>query len=64
MNDDLLTLATAAAIAGCNASTLRYAIANGRLTAVKFGKTWLITRPALDAWLAADVHKPGVKRKT
>lgn len=61
--NDLLTLTAAAAIAGCNASTLRYAIAAGRLTAVKYGKTWLITRAALDAWRAADVHKPGAKRK-
>lgn len=57
-----LTLVEAAKIAKCNPATLRHHINEGHLIAVKRGKTWLVTREALDKFLADEtLHKPGVK---
>lgn len=59
-----LTLVEAAEIAKCDPATLRHHINEGHLIAVKRGKTWLVTREALDNFLADEtLHKPGVKAK-
>lgn len=61
---DMIDLSTAALIAGVNTSTLRYAIKRGNLPATKFGKTWVVSREALDKWIDDPLmHKTGVKAK-
>ncbi len=47
-----MTVAQACEIGKADPSTLRQAIANGRLPARKVGHMWLIRRDQLDVWLA------------
>ena len=51
ISGDALTLAEAAEETGLSPSTLRVQIRNGRLKATKVGRDWLVTRPALRAYL-------------
>jgi len=61
---ELLSLSDAVGIAGCDASTLRRAIKRGKLAAVKFGKSWIVTRADLQLWIDDPMlHTPGVKAK-
>lgn len=61
---NMIDLATAALLAGRDASTLRYAIKRGHLPATKFGKTWVVTREDLQTWIdTPDMHKTGIKAK-
>lgn len=61
---NLISLSAAAEIAGCDSSTLRFAIKRGNLPATKFGKSWVVTREALQAWIDDPaMHKRGVKAK-
>lgn len=44
--------------------TLRKAIARGDLPAVKFGREWIVSRAALQAWIDDPaMHVRGVKAK-
>jgi len=61
---EFISLTDAGVIAGCNASTLRRAIKNKKLAAVKFGKSWVVTRSELQRWIDDPMlHTPGVKAK-
>lgn len=61
---NLIGLTDAATIANVDSSTLRYAITRGNLPATKFGKSWVVTREALQAWIDdPKMHKTGVKAK-
>lgn len=61
---DVITLSDAALIADVNTSTLRYAIKRKHLPATKFGKTWVVSREALQVWIDdPEMHKTGVKAK-
>lgn len=59
----LLDVKSAAARAGVSPSTVRYAIRNGYLKAVKIGaRAYAVTPRALKAWInAPNAHKPGKK---
>lgn len=52
----LLTLNDAAAIAKRDASTLRRQIHLKKLQATKFGRDWLVTREALDAYMKSPSY--------
>jgi len=59
---EFISLTDAAGIAGCNASTLRWAIKRGKLAAVKFGKSWAVSRADLQVWIDDPaMHTTGVK---
>jgi len=61
---EFISLTDAGVIAGCNASTLRRAIKNKKLAAVKFGKSWVVTRSELQRWIDDPMlHTPGVKAR-
>ena len=61
---DFLTTTQAAEQVACNSSTIRYAIKNKHLKAMKYGKTWLITPANLQDWIDNEAaHKTGVKPK-
>ena len=49
--EEWLTLADAAAEAGLSPTTLRVQIRNGRLTARKQGRDWLVSHAALETYL-------------
>jgi excisionase family DNA binding protein len=61
--EKLISLTEAAEIAEVDARTLRRAIAQGSLEAQKIGRNWITTPRAVKEWKAADVHKPGPKKK-
>jgi excisionase family DNA binding protein len=61
---DFITVTQAARQAALNVSTIRYAILAGRLSATKYGKTWLITPTEFERWLSApELHKAGARPK-
>lgn len=59
MENELLTLAEAAKEIGISQPTLSRAARLGTLKAIKKGKTWLVTRASLEAWIVHAKHKPG-----
>jgi excisionase family DNA binding protein len=50
--DDLLRPEDVAAVLGVKRSTVLDWLRCGRLPGAKFGRTWLVSRPALEAHLA------------
>jgi excisionase family DNA binding protein len=63
MSNKQLTVEQAAEIAGCSAANIRFALKAGSLKGDKFGKMWVIWSDNLEAWMKADIHKPGPKKK-
>ena len=61
--DELITLTVAAESAGCSSATLRRMIKLGKLQATKYGKTWLVSRSALDEWVKSGAYNPNMKRR-
>ncbi len=62
MNEELLSPAKAAVIAGCHNDTIRRAIENGFLSAQRVGRSWIIKRSDLQAWIEAG--KPNHRRSS
>ncbi len=60
MNEELLSPAKAAEIAGCHNDTIRRAIESGFLPAQRVGRNWIIKRSDLQAWIEAG--KPNHRR--
>lgn len=56
--DDRLSLADAATLAGVDASTLRHAIRDERLTAEKVGRDWLIDRSEIERYMRERKPRP------
>ncbi len=59
-----MTTAEAAAVLGVKPVTIRAAIANGTLRAVKHGRDWHITPAAVEAYRKSSLGQPGRPRKT
>ncbi len=59
---ELITLKDAAAIVGVRPVTLATAARNGKLTAQKKGRDWLVTRKALHEWAKSQRHVSGRPR--
>ncbi len=59
---ELIGLSEAAKLSGLTHDHLRRIAREGKLKAVKVGRDWLITKEALNAYLASD-RKPGRKAK-
>lgn len=47
---DLLTVPEVAALKGVTRTAILYAIQDGRLEAVRVGRSWIVARGALDAY--------------
>ena len=57
-----LTVTQAALRADLTTRAIRKACAEGRLPAHKVGRSWIIDREDLEAWINdKDAHQPGVK---
>lgn len=56
----LLSVSEAAAQAGLSVSHVRQLVADGMIKGRKYGKTWILEEPSLEAYLAAG-NKPGPK---
>lgn len=54
--EDLLSLRDAAELAGVRADTLRQAVHRGSLAATKIGTDWVVTRAALEDYLASGAQ--------
>lgn len=52
-----LTVADAARKSGISESVIKHACADGKLTAQKFGKTWVFTLEDFEAWQAIPRKK-------
>lgn len=59
MTEELITLAQGAELVNVSASTLRRAASSGELKATLYGKTWLTTKSAVEAWYREANHKRG-----
>jgi excisionase family DNA binding protein len=55
----LLTLAEAGDRLGLSASTLRHQVANGRLRATLYGKTWTVTEREVERYRAESLGRVG-----
>ncbi len=61
---EMLSLAEAAPIAKRSVQGLGFAIRRGDLPALKFGKTWIVSRHDLQQWIDdPEKHTRGVKAK-
>ncbi len=62
MKEELLSPAKAAEIAECHNDTIRRAIESGFLLAQRVGRSWVIKRSDLQAWIEAG--KPNRRRSS
>lgn len=50
-----MTMADAAAYIGKGQHLIRAAVEEGKLPLLRGGRSWLVARVAIDAWLAGDI---------
>jgi excisionase family DNA binding protein len=60
MTEELLSPSQAAQIVGCHNDTIRRAIEAGFLPAQRVGRSWIIKREDIEAWIQAG--KPNHRR--